>query len=881
MPLPVRISLVAGLVLAPSISAQKQGGGNPPPPTPPSVGSLMEPGGKVHLSYALDAQYGLVFTYVGDALEPQAHVFEPTDPWRVELRDVNSGITYVFGPSDCTFDFSAALTTSHLWARWDNCVVQTPPAGSPALPPFDVSIDAVAPSGDTMVSLDIGVDFSSADVSLYSVFFPRFRIQERNPGMKPATNQIMTWPKQGGLLYPDPMHSTVFTEAGAAPAPGLPKHSEFVHPGQLSMQFFAYYNDNEEPDPACLMVGTRDLDGHWKEYLPPTQEPGSPAALNLQLRQVPGDHLTLTSYESPYPAVVGVIRGDWYDACREYRGWATGPSVPWSAATPMYADQTALPLERRFSQILADTEAFGLSIMGSCLFLGSDGELQRNFLPSTLSELTDDIEDQKTFLGVQDLTTVVYKWDAHSLGAFPGIYEPVQPAFLSQIPGLLAAGLDFAFYFNPNRATLSSPFAPQNRLPGDFFPAVRVHGSPTPLVNDVLPFLAQGVLGQYLCYGGPCDITSVHTRDQDCPNENLLGRLTYLLDQRSPFVYDYATSWIDAFRTFGAGGTDGPKGIYMDYYTHQNPVLSYGSSYGETGGGKRWSAGKLDTLSAMRVHARMAEPEFFVYSEGHQEMYNNLVELVFADHLFGEAQRYACDGTPLRIITPLFLTVYHDYQLTLGAAPLNGPSDPSTSGSADFMRRQRQRVAAQLYFGHVPGAGSYLSAERLSRGASLPGTPYGLFTQALQDMYSVVTDAEAREFLVFGERWRDPEAPNAALVDDGCRPTDYLPFGQEQPFVYVSAFGRTDLGARSSLGVLLVNWSQPGDPAGTLGQLAGDQVIQFEIDPVEYGLTGDYRVRDVGAPPGVATTETFGASPISFSRLVPAGGAVFVLFEPI
>lgn len=124
----------------------------------------------------------------------------------------------------------------------------------------------------------------------------------------------------------------------AAAAPGLTEY-----PGSgMSIQLLTYEDGNGN----ALYFASHDALNFRKTFVAVPNE--SHKSFNIRTIHYPASPCRQASWQLPYPMIVGPFSGDWYDACKMYRSWATAQphwrtslaerkDVPtWLAETPVW-----------------------------------------------------------------------------------------------------------------------------------------------------------------------------------------------------------------------------------------------------------------------------------------------------------------------------------------------------------------------------------------------------------------------------------------------------------------------------------------------------------------------------------------------------------------
>ncbi len=805
--------------------------------------------GIVSLSWSPNPSHGLVFTSIGEPTQPQTFTFRAANLWQLEFRNPTGPTVTTLGASDLS-GFSVAinqLSGSSLSVTWSQCT-------SPLLPPgvtFSVTVTADAPAGEKVVVLGIGVQATTASaVSLYAVSFPRVEFDER--GTSPA-NQVLSYPFAGGWMFPDPMHNATIP-ADAAPEQAL------VHPGSLSMQWFGYY-DRSEADPRQLFLGTRDSCGWRKEYfLHRINSPTGPEAMRFRVRVMPENNLALapTTTFTGVPAVLGMLHGTWFDAARLYRSWAV--LQPWTTRGPVRTNQD-------FSSLIKNAKMFGSVAPDACTSTPQGSQCGAPADPTTYQWWDDDVADKKAYFGVDSIPTHPYLWDDSAFDAYLGNWLPAKAPFLATIPFIQALGDPFAPYFLNNVYSANANGAQNSlNLPG-------TGGAP---VSTFAVTLENGL---------PYTIT-----DQRClsnvgcstPTQSV-SIASYKLDLATCFASEYTLSMATTLTGMGA------RGMYLDTYSVDDVAVSYNSVEKVSpavskpvGGGCSQGAAKIQLVDNLRRTMRTTGgvPDFYTISEGQQEMFVGSFELVYGNYVGAAVD---VNGQPRTRMAPLFDTVYRDYQFTSTVGPMDYHAAQVLPQFAPFILIARQNYAGYLFSGRLPHAGSVLNQATLAQDAA-QAPAFNQYVGMIQNYMGILRQTDARAYVVFGERMRDPvttvktaNLPGAAVT--GADGAWYVGYDTQPPLTFTSVFKRPDLNA---FAVMFLNWTDVGDVIPNLapGATPGSQTFQYTVNPADYGLpTGQYKRSEVVASGLPAITFLNLNGPTTFNITVPARSARVIVFR--
>jgi uncharacterized protein DUF6259 len=833
------------------------------PPTvsasPPQSFTIQDAAGTgASLNYQVQPASGQVFlTHVGDVPLPTAFVLDPIDLWKITLREVAAQTYHPLSPSLLTpgsYTFQHSPGSTNFTATWaiTNLSAVFPSLSGTA----SVTVRASIASGDRLVEFTITARVNSLPrTSLYTIEFARFSIHSHGT---PATQELAL-PAFNGRLIPDPLHNTE-----------LP--SLFDVPGELSMQWIAYYDTSEPPAATARLcfMGTRDLQTQFKTYQ--VDDQSSPDQLNFSVIQTPSNNFTNTFYDSgaTYPVVLGTVRAlrsdAWYDAARHYRTWAL--TTPWgSGGGPLMISPTV-----RDAKMFARAEPGGPPTPHYCSAMGDATNFQY-WNADNSDQLVQLFPAGSPGAPSDFISDVVYQWDKDSFNAHWGDWFPAQSGFSSNVLAVTNAGHRYAFYFN--NVILYSDL-PQV-LPG-VNPAK--YGSKT--LSD---FTLKSPTGQLFISPG-CQVPgpSIHA-------------LCLATTDPSPgfFAKDYV---IWAIQQLKAATAPSPvTGIYLDLFnTPESEALCYAADHGHpVGGGNYYFQAKLALLDAVRQELGT---NGFIESETVSEVYLQKIDLGFT-HLTG-LSNYSLTTTDGFLEAPLFETVYHGHMaLSASANAINAPyneyrvfSEPSPSY---FFTWLRLTVAATTYFGWTPFAGSILSDP--STGGSItskitPGSPYykleyALFIELVRKYMGLLRQDVVRNAVILGDRLRDPENDAIKATIPTGHTAWYLPYNStndplQQPLVYVAAY-RDAVTPPNKIVILLTNWSDPMDsPVLSLpdGKSPGFQTIKYKLSPSEYGLIQGTHTATTMTSTGVQSTTVVVDGTTQNSIGVRAREMVVVVIDP-
>ena len=128
----------------------------------------------------------------------------------------------------------------------------------------------------------------------------------------------LAYPSLSGILFQDPVHNFVVNRGWG--------YEQYYPWGYDNMQFLAYYSGESGEG---LYLASQDTAGYTK-YLNSARVNNN--WLELDDTYVPPFQAG-ASVTVPYPVVVGVFHGDWFDASSLYRAWAI--QQPWAQGGPL------------------------------------------------------------------------------------------------------------------------------------------------------------------------------------------------------------------------------------------------------------------------------------------------------------------------------------------------------------------------------------------------------------------------------------------------------------------------------------------------------------------------------------------------------------------
>jgi len=643
---------------------------------------------------------------VGDSIESDAFdLLAEDDIWALHFVDASGTSVAVATPSNGVFPRPPSLvrdpSTGVAVAAWFG----TAP-GIPNRSAFGVVVRIAEVPGDRVVELDISVTTNTPSLALDWVEFPRVQVASRGA----TASQRLSVPHFGGVLVSSPIVNPLLSQGPSS----MPTNSS------VSMQWFSYY-DSAVQDGPVLFLGTRDGKGFRKEF----HFDNTRGTLGWVIRCQPPNHTKRNGdYLSPFKAVIGVVRGDWYDAARYYRSWARGQE--WMANGPMHRSP-------QYSGLIRDADSHGV-------IAATDSDFQF---------WSREERDFGALFGVGSVVGHVYGWHNNEFDVNWGNWFPVRPGYATHAPLIAQAGVAFAPYAHVGvyGAHSGVPSYTNSYVPGFVGESVVNYaeknrdGSPNTLQD------AKGNPAVRLCYAANRGAL------------NFTGEYAKYLAQR-------------------LASETGARGIYLDVFSLEEPYLCYDPNHQHPlGGGDYQVQAKRALLEDLRATMRAIDPDYFVYSEAQNEMYVDKVELVYP-HSTGE------HSTPGLDLAPLYQTVYHDYQTVGRVAGVNGP--PTRVPTSTVARVFRRIYAADIFMGYSPWLGSELSPTSIF--VNMINLPeFAQFVITVKNFIAVLNQPETRRFVRFGPRLREPQT-DAPLIPMQPGDTLNLPYRPEQPLVYASTW---------------------------------------------------------------------------------------------
>ncbi|MBI2195190.1 MAG: hypothetical protein HYU36_24690 [Planctomycetes bacterium] len=374
------------------------------------------------------------------------------------------------------------------------------------------------------------------------------------------------------------------------------------YPGSLSLQMYAFYNDE-----AGLYFAAHDAGQHVKELEMgpwPSCGPSPVLALSHFPGESPGQEVRIA-----YDCIVGVFRGDWFDAARLYKDWAVRQ---WWCERKLWDRDIPEWLRRGIGGV----------------FQMSNYHIPKLDLNHSMAQIADTVNALSREAGVP-LLGLVFNWERGGAWTGPdGFFPPREGegAFRNAMARLKEAGnLGFVYITGGCwylRNTYDPPFDSWTRFDRE----ARPHATRQ----------ADGEIAVGRWYPG-WECTRL------CPQSEYTKELTTSLFRQC----------------LGLGCTV----VQIDNFPCSGADACYDPSHGHAAGfGPWWSVAWGRILSEVRRQAKSRNPDCALTTEGICENFIPWVDLY--DHRAGNMEYFGHyhRGLPMGGETiPLFNAVYHEY----------------------------------------------------------------------------------------------------------------------------------------------------------------------------------------------------------------------------
>jgi len=770
-----------------------------------------------------------------------------------------------------------------------------------------------------------------AHCSIYSFTAPKLRLFS-STGSPSDYSKTVAYPAAGGWILRDPGYAQNFVIpeksddiATIADEVGNTMNVEAVptHPGTMSMQWFAAYDDVGSSTQPMLYYSDFDISYSRKEFRLEWMKNNHD--FRFSHRYVNPDNLNDATNTAIIPCYCGIalMHGNWYDAAKRYRSWATGPwgpggkPAPWipedasGALLPMYADTSY----SQYSSSVVPAIASAADGPASCpsisvvpdnsqwsnWFTGFQQRVNHYGLAGTPIP-TDAVEwdyDSSNLYGQSGATIFTggniirgFWFDSllsgpvgHILSQFSGPLTQVTDQLGAAVaPHMIASTYD---ELPPGVSTMSFP---NSYVPGAWYGA------------SVLAQARRGDDGTVVYDAGSPPSNFISTKDKrfGC---------TVSVNSVAPFALDVADPFVSAYVDFlglstrvnnyatASGRPAGALGLYVDVVSVLDGPLCWHDEFttgtpahGHAGGGGNYSTlGLKSLLQTVRSNGRGVAnigPRYYLISESNTEslLYDAVSKKNELDLTYGQWP-YQDFFDPVNnaavYFAPLFDSVYHDFHRSAEYQRLFVENSTLNFWLQTWISAfSRAFYADSQHWGRMPWIGETFNGTYADQLRLSTFTAFQEVDALVSDIINLNKNPTARSYLVFGERMRDPNTPTTQNPID----TTYSGAGaglfeiaNEVRYVRISAFRRTDLKIfpkTSSVGLYVLNWklSSEWTPV-TLG---------ITIDPISLGLAnGTYSVTEV-SPNGTMTSLaplTIAGAPVTYNYLPPSDTARLLVIK--
>lgn len=566
-------------------------------------------------------------------------------------------------------------------------------------------------------------------------------------------------------------------------------------------QFHAYYTH----DNVGLFFSTRDPNHYRSKYK-------GYAADGTQMMFASGEYgenpSTLDDFEFPYPHVIGVFEGDWYDAVQLHRSWVQ--TTPIVSAGKLSA-RTDIPLwfKEMGMHLLQNYDAAQLNVAAPPL-------------PGPVAFFT---KVHEYYLPCAEYSPIPASCTASS----------VSPEKMM----LFNWNWNMNEYDDTTDTWSYNPAATENEAYGEYVPY------PTaPAFAAALAMNNIQLSGYTLSFGtsvnGPSYGPPINLSTEACINP--IGNPVLTTEGAPPgsdnisMMDPSSTKWQTHYANIAKNNmaANGMKGIYLDnpYWVSQgcyNPSATHNKGQG----GEYIFKGYQDLMNQIRSTARQADPEFVLFFEQGIETY-----LSSADGF----SNYGQSDPPLDFANssaqtpiPLMETLYHDYIPFLVGNEYPNVALQNYNAYITTPPKFQEAINAMLASGYVRGK-IPLSSEpyMLVPGALHDGTAneFDLYTEYLKLLVKV-RKSEAKKYMVYGQLLRPlPTSQLGVGADYSYTITSNPPgdtFTHSQPPILHSMWRAED----GKVGLLLLNYTNDAQNA------------TLNIDFSTYGLPSNPDVKEL------------------------------------
>jgi len=398
-------------------------------------------------------------------------------------------------------------------------------------------------------------------------------------------DDYVVYPASLGLLFQNPIHTFKYGYASKYPS------------NDANMQFQAYYSLEQHTG---LYLATEDSQGYMKVHGVGLVSDQPQNRMTFEIGHDPV-YIEGSNLELPYPVVVGVFSGDWYDAAQIYRTWAI--EQPWVSKGSV-AEREDIP--QWYKNV-------GLHEIGDT---GTPVGRKFSFVP----ELSQDRAEYMEF-------PMLIMWDGWETPCWYINYpEPFPPL----------EGWDS--FQNAIRETHEI---------GNYvmvYPNVAAYSSRLPSWQQVQSYAVIDEAGNF-SEPHHFEICGLSTNFYPmCPGTS------FWKDKLTEFLLPLVSSGVDAMQ--------------LDAFPIAPRLCVNQNHQHIPGGGNWWCAAYSDIFESIKAEARKINPEFVYSAEGMAEPYLSFIDSFTNKCNTASALSTSQYNDVSRIqIIPLWHTVYHDYSL--------------------------------------------------------------------------------------------------------------------------------------------------------------------------------------------------------------------------
>ncbi len=538
-------------------------------------------------------------------------------------------------------------------------------------------------------------------------------------------------------------------------------------------QFHAYYTH----DDVGLFFSTRDPNHFRSKYK-------GYAADGSKMMLVSGEYgenpATLNDFEFPYPHMIGVFEGDWYDAVQLHRSWVQTTPIVSAGKLSARAD---IPnwFKEMGVHFLQNYHASDLDVSQPYDPVGFFTKVHEYYLPCT-------------------------EYASNPVSCTPGVVSPEK---------MMVFNWNWTMNeYNDTTDTWSyNPAAVENMAYGEYVPYTTVPALATALASKNVQLsgytLSFGTSVNGPSYGPPTSLsTEACIKPTGVPT--LVTEGAPVGSNNVSMMDPSSTKWKNHYANIAKNNmaAKGMKGIYLDnpYWVGQgcyNPTATHNKGQG----GTYIFEGYKNLMNQIRSTARQVDPEFVLFFEQGIETY-----LSSADGFsnYGQSDPPLDFATPsAQTSVPLMETLYHDYIPFLVGNEYPSAALQNYSAYNGNSLKFQEAMAAMLSAGYIRGKIPFSSEPYMLAGGALhdgDASNFDLFTEYLKLLVKV-RKGEAKKYLVYGQLIRPLSSNQLGVGADYSYTITSNPpgetFNHSQPPVLHSVWRAAD----GKMGVLLLNYT--------------------------------------------------------------------------